>query len=204
MLQENCYVVNDDSKECVIIDCGIWYEEEFQALKQYIEENSLTLTRLLATHGHLDHNFGNNRVFKTYALKPEIAKDDEFLLNNLNQQAEEMFGLDLPDDYPQADKFVSEEQTISFGSHKLKVIATPGHSPGSVCFYEEDEKILFSGDTLFRMSVGRTDLQGGNYIHLMNSLRKLSSLPDNVTIMPGHGPQTTVGEEKMYNPYMRL
>ena len=204
MLQENCYLVSDDTLECIIIDNGMWYPEEHKAMKQYVESNGLMPTRLLATHGHLDHNMGNNITFQAYGLRPEVAKADAFLINNLPLQAENMFGMELPCDYPQATDFLADKDIIRFGKHQLEVIATPGHSPGSICFYEPNEKVLFSGDTLFHMSVGRTDLEGGSYMELTKSMKRLTQLPDDVTVLPGHGPQTYIGDEKSYNPYMKF
>lgn len=202
MLDENCYVVSDEAKECVIIDCGAYYEEERNAIVDYIRSNGLTPKRLLATHGHLDHNFGNTTIYEQFGLKPEIAKEDERLMNNLHAQAETFYHMQLDETFPAIERFFEKEESISFGSHLLQVIPTPGHSRGSVCFYCEAEGVIFTGDTLFQMSIGRTDLQGGSMMQIIQSLRTLAQLPDKTVVLPGHGQQTTIGEELKHNPYM--
>lgn len=203
MLDTNCYVVSDSSKECVIIDCGAWYDAERQAIVNFIDNEGLKPVRLIATHGHLDHNFGNNTICEHYGLQPEVSEEDRTLMEGMKQQAREMFGMTIDYDFPETDHWLKDGESILFGSHKLVVIATPGHSPGCVCLYEPNDHVLFTGDTLFKMSVGRTDLWGGNYHQLVLSMDRLKVLPDDTRILPGHGPQSTIGEEKRYNPYMR-
>lgn len=202
MLQENCYVVSDDTRECVVIDCGAYYPEERQAIADYIKEEELTPVHLLATHGHVDHNFGNDTMAAVFGLKPEIAAQDEAMLSNCKMQAMQMFGLDLSNDFPPAGRLLKDGDEVAFGSHKLKVVSTPGHSRGSVCYYCEEESVMFSGDTLFRHSIGRTDFEGGSMLQIIQSLRMLAQMPDDITVLPGHGEQTTIGEELAHNPYM--
>ncbi|MBQ7424038.1 MAG: MBL fold metallo-hydrolase [Prevotella sp.] len=202
MLGENCYVVSDDSKECVIIDCGAFYEEERRALVEYIKNNELKPVHLLCTHGHLDHNFGNDTIFKEFGLKPEIHEGDENLLNNLGRQAEKFYSMTLNIECPEIGHYLKDREIIRFGSHQMEVLETPGHSRGSVVFYCKEENVLFSGDTLFRMSIGRTDLGGGSMMQIIQSLRMLAQLPDETKVYPGHGPSTTIGEELRSNPYM--
>ncbi|MBQ7422723.1 MAG: MBL fold metallo-hydrolase [Prevotella sp.] len=202
MLQENCYVASDETKECVIVDCGAFYEEERKAIVDYINENELLPRHLLVTHGHLDHNFGNNTLFEAFGLQPEVSVKDESLMNHLKQQAETMYNLTLDYDFPQIGHFFEENETITFGRQELKILETPGHSRGSVCFYHANEHVLFSGDTLFRSSIGRTDFKGGSMMQIIQSLRFLAQLPDETKVLPGHGPQTTIGEELAHNPYM--
>lgn len=202
MLQENCFVVSDDTRECVIIDCGVFYDEERKAFCDYIKSNRLKPLHLLATHGHLDHHFGDNTVFEEFALRPEVHPDDKDFMEDMQQQAIDMFGMRIPNDFPKTGRFFVDNETISFGNHQIKVIPTPGHSKGSVTFYCEEEKAAFTGDTLFRMSIGRTDLKGGSMMQMMQSLRSIAQLPDDTIIYPGHGPATTIGQEIRFNPYM--
>ncbi len=202
MLQENCYVVSDETCECVIIDCGAYYEEERRAIVDYIHGNGLQPMHLLCTHGHLDHNFGNNTIYEAFALAPEVHQGDEKMMSHLERQAESFYGMQLNYEMPPVGKILSEEQPVTFGLHTWKVIETPGHSRGSVCFYDADERVLFAGDTLFRRSIGRTDLMDGSMLQIIQSLRMLAQLPDETTVYCGHGPMTTIGDELRMNPYM--
>ena len=203
-LQENCYVVSDESRECVIIDCGAYYDEEFEAIHQYISGNGLKPVHLLATHGHLDHNFGNAYIWRTYGLKAEICADDEDLLAKLPVHARELFGMEITDEQPPIGRLLQDGDTIAFGTHQLAVMHTPGHSHGSVLFYSEAEKTVFTGDTLFRMSIGRTDFPEGSWKEMEQSLHNVvARLPRETTVLPGHGPQTSIADEMRYNPYLR-
>lgn len=202
MLQENCYVVSDDTKECVIIDCGAYYPEERAALTRYIRDNGLQPRCLLATHGHLDHNFGNNTMAEEFGLKPVVSVADGSLMEHLGHQAETFYGMRLDYELPAVERFLEADESIRFGNHELKVLETPGHSPGSVTYYCEQEKVAFTGDTLFKNSIGRTDFKGGSMMQIIQSLRMLAQLPDETAVMPGHGPQTTIAEELAHNPYM--
>lgn len=202
MIQENCYVASDETKECVIIDCGAFYEEERKAIVNYIDSNGLKPVHLLATHGHLDHNFGDEMILDKYGLRPEISKADESLLKNAAEQAEAFFHFKLEQGMPAPEHFLKRDEIVSFGNHKLKVLETPGHSRGSVVFYCEQEDVAFTGDTLFRGSIGRTDFEGGSMLMIIQSLRMLAQLPDETVVLPGHGEQTTIGYELAHNPYM--
>lgn len=202
MLEENCYVVSDETKECVIIDCGAFYGEERDAIVRYIDNNQLKPVHLLATHGHLDHNFGNNTILEHYGLKPEVAEGDRNMMNNYNQQAQKFYGMQLNFELPEAGSVITDNQDITFGNHKLKVIPTPGHSKGSVTFYCKEENVAFTGDTLFQQSIGRTDLHGGSMMQIIQSLRILAQLPDETVVKPGHGNDTTIGRELESNPFM--
>lgn len=202
MLQENCYVVSDETKECVIIDCGAFYPEERTAIVNYIKENQLKPVHLLVTHGHLDHNFGNNTLYDEFGLKPEVSASDENLMKHLKKQAETFYQMNLDYDFPPIGHFFEDDEIIHFGNHQLEIILTPGHSRGSVTFYCKEEKVAFTGDTLFQGSIGRTDFQGGSMFQIINSLRFLAQLPDEVKVLPGHGNFTTIGEELAHNPYM--
>lgn len=202
MLQENCYVVNDDTRECVIIDCGAFYPEEREAIVNYIRENELMPKHLLCTHGHLDHIFGNNTMYEVFGLKPEVSQRDEQLIKNHIRQAQKFYQITLDYEMPPVGHFLKDGETVSFGNHELKVIETPGHSKGCVCFYCESERVVFTGDTLFHHTIGRTDLEGGSMMQIIQSLRRLAQLPDETIVLPGHGEQTTIGDELAHNPYM--
>ena len=203
-LQENCYVVSDDSHECVIIDCGAYYDEECVAIDNYLREQQLKPVRLLATHGHLDHNFGNAHLFQQYGLKVEICAEDQQLVERLPQQAAALFGMEISEDQPPVGRLLSDGDSITFGNHTLQVLSTPGHSHGSCLFYIQEEGIVFSGDTLFRMSIGRTDFPEGSWQLMEQSLTKIAgTLPKETVVYPGHGPQTTIADELQYNPYLR-
>lgn len=200
-LQENCYVVSDETKECVIIDCGAFSPEEQQEIINYITFEGLKPVHLLATHGHLDHNFGIDAMNKAFGLKLELHRGDERAVRELKQQAESLFGM-IINFVPQIEGFLANNQEVKFGNHTLKSLATPGHTMGGLCFYCEEESTLFSGDTLFRQSIGRTDLPGGSMFMIINSLRFLCQLPDTTRVLPGHGPETTIGFELAHNPYL--
>lgn len=203
-LQENCYVVSDETRECVIIDCGCYYEEEFSALESYIAQEQLTPVHLLATHGHLDHNFGNARVFEQYGLATEICAEDEDLLVHLPEQAKSLFGMELSEQRPQVGRLLHDGDLITFGTHTLKVLHTPGHSHGSCLYYCAEENTAFTGDTLFRMSIGRTDFAEGSWAEMEHSLTQvIARLPKETTVLSGHGPQSTIADELQYNPYLR-
>ena len=194
MLQENTYIVSDETREAVIIDCGALYDEERQAIVKYIDEHQLKPVRLLCTHGHFDHNFGIDTIFQTYGLKPEVAAEDEALMDLKTQV----------DDVPPIGRLLTKDDIVSFGSHQLTVLPTPGHTRGSVTFYCEAEETAFTGDTLFHMSIGRTDFPGGSWMQMGNSLKNvLGRLPATTKVYPGHGEPTTIGTEKQFNPYMR-
>ena len=203
LLQENTYVVSDETHDCVIIDCGAYYDDERKAITDYISSQGLKPCRLLATHGHWDHNLGIDTIYQTYGLQVEAAKEDEFIITDIPRNFQSIIGAPLRREYPPVGRFFAPNEVIRFGNHSLQVLKTPGHSPGSVVFYCAEEHTAFTGDTLFRMSVGRTDFEGGSYEDLMSSLANiLAKLPDETTILPGHGPQSTIGYEKKYNPYM--
>ena len=203
MLQENCYVMSDETNEAVIIDCGAFYPEEQQAIADYIEREQLTPVRLIATHGHFDHNFGNSFVWHRYGLKPEVAAEDLPLMD-IRRQMKSMMGMDYEIEQAPTGRLLNTKDDVTFGSHRLRVLPTPGHSRGSVTLYCEAEHVAFTGDTLFRMSIGRTDFEGGSWSEMCNSLKNvLAALPADTKVYPGHGPLTTIGEEVQYNPYMR-
>ena len=201
-LHENCYVVSDDTKECVIIDCGAFTESEQEAIITYINKNGLKPVHNIGTHGHLDHHFGDAAILSAFNLLPEVSDGDEILMQHSKEAALQMLGMDLNIDLPAGELRLTENNTISFGSHTLRIIRTPGHSRGSVSFYCAEENVLFTGDTLFKGSIGRTDFPGGSMFQIISSLRELAQLPDTTIVYPGHGPQTSIGFELAHNPYM--
>lgn len=203
MLSVNCYVVSDETNDCIIIDCGAYYPEEAQAIINYIREYQLTPRHLLCTHGHFDHCIGNGYIFRAFSLKPEVHQDDSFLMEKMEQQTNEILGVTIHLDVPPIGKYLTDSDSIIFGCHTLQILHTPGHTPGGIVFYEATEHTAFSGDTLFRMSIGRTDFERGNYKDMINSLQLLVQLPAETTVYPGHGPQTTLADEVRYNPYLR-
>ena len=204
MLSENCYVVSDESRDCVIIDCGAYYPEEGQAIVGYIRQQQLTPRHLLCTHGHFDHCMGNGYIFRAFGLKPRAHQDDSFLMEEMERQTSDILGIPIHLDVPPVGNYLSDSDNISFGSHTWQILHTPGHTPGGIVFYDADEHIAFSGDTLFRMSIGRTDFERGSYADMMTSLHMLATqLPADTKIYAGHGPETTMADEIRYNPYLR-
>ena len=201
-LHENCYVINDETKECVIIDCGALTETEQNAVIVYINEEGLKPVHNLGTHGHLDHHFGDAAILSAFNLQPEVAEGDKVLMQHPREAALQMLGMDLNIDLPAGNLKLTENEEVKFGSHTFKIIRTPGHSPGSVSFYCAEENVLFTGDTLFKGSIGRTDFPGGSMFQIISSLRELAQLPDKTIVYPGHGPQTSIGFELAHNPYM--
>ncbi len=204
----NTYVVSDETGEGVIIDCGCADEREWQELDGYLKANNIKVCHLLNTHLHLDHVFGNQFAIKYLNLKPEASALDYPLYSNLHSQVAMFFGLRIADslNYDYASILgpsLNDGDEVRFGKSSLKVIFTPGHTPGGLCFYSETDKVLFSGDTLFQGSIGRTDLEGGSYPTLIRSItNRLQPLPDETTVYSGHGGTTTIGYEKKYNPYL--
>jgi glyoxylase-like metal-dependent hydrolase (beta-lactamase superfamily II) len=200
---ENTYVVSDDdTKECAVIDAGCLDKTEQSSIEHYIKENSLTVNRLINTHLHLDHVCGNNFVSRTFGVKPEAHKDDEFLLALFGAQAV-AFGIAGTEPACPLGRYIEETGHISFGNITFTAIHVPGHSPGSLCFYDKSSGTLFAGDVLFRGSIGRTDLPKGNYDQLIEGItQKLFVLPEETVVYCGHGPTTTIGYEKIYNPYL--
>ena len=203
MFPVNCYVLWDETNEAVVIDPGCFYEEEKLKLKQFIESNQLKVKHLLNTHLHLDHTFGNAYMQREFGLKAEAHQADEFLIEEAPNHSR-MFGFELPEAIPALGKYINEDDLITFGNTTLRILHVPGHSPGGLVYYSEKDKCIFSGDVLFRGSVGRADLKGGNYDDLIEYIsQKLFTLPDDTVVYPGHGPSTTIGFEKTSNPFFR-
>lgn len=198
----NTYLLYDETGEAVLIDCGCINKEEEQQLSTFISENNLKLTHLLCTHLHLDHVFGNAFIKKKYGLDPEAHLDDVNGLPSLEKQALP-FGIGLSSPEVPVKKLLKEGEVIRFGNSTLSIIHIPGHSPGSIVFYNAKNKIAISGDVLFYGSIGRTDLWGGNQEELIEGIKnKLLTLPDETIIYAGHGPETSIEFEKKNNPYL--
>ena len=201
LIGENTYLLYDETKEAAIIDCGAFSNEEKTLLKDFISHNQLSLKHLLNTHLHLDHSFGNKFIYDTYGIAPEYHRMEE-QIPNLKEQAAR-FGIKMADDNVKASRYLEDGDIISFGNTELKAILTPGHSPASICFYSKADGVLFTGDVLFEESIGRTDLWGGNHRQLISEIKnKVLTLPDNTVVYPGHGPKTTIKNEKINNPYL--
>lgn len=201
-LAENTYVLSNEKDEALIIDPGCYFTEEEKMLQNYITTKRLKPLLLLNTHCHLDHVFGNNWVHKTYGLELHLHQGEVVVLETAPASGN-LYGLGFTN-YKGPLHFLKEGDEIVFGDNKLKVLFTPGHSPASVCFYCEAQHFIIGGDVLFRESVGRFDLPGGNEEVLYKSIReKLYVLPDETIVYPGHGEPTTIGHEKKFNPFVR-
>lgn len=200
---ENTYILFNELKEAIIIDPGCYFAEEKQKLKDFIDNNCLQLVQLINTHCHLDHVFGNKWIYEAFGLELFLHTNEERVLNFAPQSAK-MWGLPF-DNYEGPLHFLDNNDIIKLGDDELKVLLAPGHSPGSICFYNEKQKFVIGGDVLFRESIGRTDLPGGNHFALLESIRQqLFVLPDDVTVYPGHGESTTIGYEKKHNPFLKV
>lgn len=202
-LQENTYVLFDETKECVIIDPGCYEREEQYDLADFIETNQLKVVKLLNTHGHVDHVLGNAFVKETYKTKLYIHEQDAATLKAVKVYAPHYGFFQYQEAEP--DIYLKEGDPVTFGNQSLDILFVPGHAPGHIAFYHAASKTLIGGDVLFYNSIGRTDLPGGNYDILINSIQqKFFTLPDEVTVYPGHGPETTIGYEKKTNPFCAL
>jgi glyoxylase-like metal-dependent hydrolase (beta-lactamase superfamily II) len=200
-VQENTYVLYNEQNKAIIIDPGCYFSAEQETLKNFITDTQLEPVRLLNTHCHLDHVFGNKWVSETWKLELYLHKGEQQMLQ-LAPLSGEKWGLPFQN-YTGPLHFLEEGDTISLGNDALRVILAPGHSPASICFYNEAQSFLIGGDVLFRESIGRTDLPGGNHETLLKSIReKLFVLPDEVVVYSGHGEPTTIGHEKRNNPFL--
>ncbi|MEZ5104387.1 MAG: MBL fold metallo-hydrolase [Draconibacterium sp.] len=200
-LGENSFIISDETGECIFIDPGFYYEEEFQEITDYIRNNKLKPVKITNTHCHFDHILGVEFVRKEFNIPFYAHEADEFWVERVVDQGQ-MFGFEINPVSP-IDQFLKENEFVEFGNTKLKIIHVPGHSPGHVVFYNEPEPVLIAGDVLFYGSIGRTDLPGGNYETLISGIKnKLFPLPDNTKVYCGHGPETTLGFEKSTNPFL--
>jgi len=198
--EENTYVLYDETKECVIIDPGCYDGDEKKELLDYIQSNELQVKKLLNTHCHVDHVLGNDFVKQTFNVKLFIHELDVPVLKAVNVYAPSYGFYQYQETTP--DEFLAEGDKVEFGNQSLSVLFVPGHAPGHIALYSEKDKLVVSGDVLFYNSIGRTDLPGGNFETLMESIRKkLYILPDDVIVFPGHGPKTSIAFEKRSNPF---
>ncbi len=201
--QENTYVLYDESKSCVIIDPGCYETSEKEILKKFITSESLKVEKLVNTHCHIDHVLGNKFVKDSYGVDLYIHKNDEATLKSVETYAPN-YG------FPQfestnSDQFLEEGDSLTFGNSSLDILYVPGHAPGHIAFVSNLDHFCIGGDVLFRGSIGRTDLPGGDFDTLIKSIHnKMFKLPDDTTVYCGHGPTTTIGEEKVSNPFCAI
>lgn len=198
---ENTYILSDDSKECIIIDPGMYSGAEQNEIVAYIKSNELTPKLLLNTHCHIDHVLGNRFIYDQFGLFPQFHEGELPVLESVPAFAAPMgMRYELS---PLPQHFLADSGTIIFGKSELSLIFAPGHSPAHLCFYSQEDQLLIGGDVLFNRSIGRTDLPGGNYQQLITNIKeKLFKLPDDCIVYPGHGPETSIGEEKKFNPFL--
>jgi hydroxyacylglutathione hydrolase len=200
--QENTYIIEAPSKDCIIIDPGCFDAGERAELEAFIKDNDLKPVRLINTHCHIDHILGNAFVAKTWGLGLEIHQGEIPVLES-GLMVSGMYGVPY-EPSPKPASFLEEGDEVILDGHRLKVLFTPGHSPASICIYDENDGWVIGGDVLFYESIGRTDLPGGDHNTLLKSIReKLFILPNETIVYPGHGPQTKIGYEKMFNPWMQ-
>lgn len=201
--QENTYLLINGKRQCFIIDPGCYFAHERHELTSAIADADLEPVRLLSTHCHLDHIFGNNLVHEQFGLRPWIHPLEQPLLDRSPQMGA-VYNLPF-DPSPKPEGYLQDGERIRWGNTELEVILAPGHSPGSICFYLEAQGILIGGDVLFRESVGRTDLPGGDPAALERSItERLYTLPGEVVVYPGHGPSTTIAHERKHNPFVHI
>lgn len=202
-VQVNCYLLWDETKEAVVIDCGAWYQQEKERIKEFISENGLVLKHHLNTHLHFDHIFGNAFVEDTFGVKAEANDADWPWAENIAERVAR-FGIKYEEKVPALGRRLNDGDVILFGNQRIEVIAVPGHSPGSLAYHIPQQKLLFSGDALFRGSIGRTDFPDSNHRQLITSIReRLLTLPDETVVYPGHDRETTIGMEKQINMYIQ-
>jgi glyoxylase-like metal-dependent hydrolase (beta-lactamase superfamily II) len=197
----NTYLLYDETKEALLIDCGASTADECRKLEEYIHHHQIHLSCLLNTHLHFDHVLGNHFIYERYGLKPCYHEAEESMPSLQKQTT--AFGINVNYEPTGAARFINDNDQIRFGNTTLQALLTPGHSPASLSFYCQADHCIFTGDALFRYNIGRTDLWGGNEEILISAIKnKILTLPDDTKIYPGHGPASTVKEEKQHNPYI--
>ncbi len=201
-IQENTYVLWDETLECAVVDAGNASDRENERLRRFIEEHGLTPRLAVNTHGHFDHVLGVEWLRRTYGIPFALSARDLFLVEHARTSGS-VYGVPVGPMPERVDLDLDGLDEVRFGRTALRVVPTPGHTPGHVALYEPLSKTLFTGDTLFRESIGRTDLPGGNYSWIMRSiLDRILPLGDDVRLLPGHGPESTIGHETLYNPFI--
>lgn len=199
--QVNTYVLSDETSECIVVDAACYTEKEKESLDAYIASQGLKLTKLVNTHCHVDHVLGLRHMVDKYGVGLEVHENDIQLLTEAKKHGV-IFGFDV-EEPPLVTGYLTEGKDITFGNSVLKTFFVPGHSPGSIAFYNPDQKFVITGDVLFNGSIGRTDLPGGDYDQLMKSIyQKLMVLPPETDVLPGHGPFTTIHDEALNNPFL--
>ncbi len=199
---ENTYILYGDNKECILFDPGCSSASEENTLSTFIEEKQLTPTRLILTHAHIDHVLGVKFIAQKYKLKLEMHIDDLPIYESAGNVAK-MYGVPF-NQGPQPSNFLDEASKIELDGFSLSILHTPGHSPGSICFYSKHNNFVIGGDVLFNGSIGRTDLPGGDFDILSDSIKtKLYTLPDQTRVFSGHGESTLIGNEKLNNPFVK-
>ena len=201
--QENTYLLYDQTKDAVLIDCGCITRYEEEALSTFIADNQLNLKRLLCTHYHFDHVIGNTYIYKKYGIRPEIHREERSANAPTLQMQALKYGRNMHFEEIEPVGYIEDNVELFFGVSVLKALLVPGHSPASLAFYSEADQFVVSGDVLFSGTIGRTDLFGGDFNTLINSIRtRLMTLPDATIVYAGHEKSTTIGIEKAYNPYL--
>lgn len=200
----NTYVVFDnDTLDCAIIDPGMINDHEEEAMVNFITRNNFRVTNIINTHLHIDHAAGNNFLKLKYNA-PVLAHNADLPLGERMQQQAQMFGMEKKFNDVEVSKFLEDGDIVKIGNGELKVIAVPGHSQGSIALYDKKDKFVIVGDALFNGSIGRTDLPGGNYPQLIESITKrLLTLPGDTVVYSGHGEPTTIAQEKAHNPFLK-
>ncbi|MBQ8270411.1 MAG: MBL fold metallo-hydrolase [Bacteroidaceae bacterium] len=202
-IEVNCYLLWDDTKEALLIDCGALFEGEREELKGFIADNGLVVKHYLNTHLHFDHIFGNAFVEEAFGVKYEANDGDWPWVENIAERVAR-FGFRYTEYISRPERVLQDGDTITFGNQCVKAIAVPGHSPGSLAYYIPEHKMVFTGDALFRNSIGRTDFPDSDHQTLINCIKeRLFTLPDDTVVYPGHSESTTIGYEKDYNMYIR-
>lgn len=198
---ENTYVLYDETKEAILIDPGCYEPYEYQELNEFIQKNALTPVGIYNTHAHIDHVLGVEKLKNTYGIPFALHRLDEPLLRAVKTYAPN-YGFPTFSE-PSVDRWLKEGEAVKFGNSSLNILFVPGHAPGHVAFVHDDQQFVIGGDVLFRQSIGRTDLPGGNMATLLNSIRtQLFTLPDDYTVYAGHMEPTTIGFEKKNNPFL--
>lgn len=200
--RENTYIISDETGECIVVDPGCQEPEEQELILNYFEDKQLDPIKIVNTHCHIDHILGTAFLHDRFKLPFLIHPEEEPLLTASLAQGE-FFGLEVQTP-PEPTHFLNEGDTVTFGNSAFGVIHIPGHSPGGIVLLNHDQKCMFTGDVLFQGSIGRTDLPGGDYDSLVNSIRqKLLILDPEIRVYPGHGPDTTIGIENQSNPFFQ-
>lgn len=200
--QVNTYLLYDETNECIIIDAACFEEEETRELAAFIASKKLKLVRNINTHCHIDHVLGNDFISQTYNIRPEYHKNSVPFFHTV-MEIGYSFGYKI-DRIPEPLRFIEDGEAIAWGNSSLIALFTPGHAEGSICLYNQPQGFVITGDVIFKDTIGRTDLPSGDFDQLMKSIKtKLFTLPDETIVYPGHGPETSLGYEKVNNPFIR-